>query len=147
MITGKKASCLKRGSKGITLSLSALKKGSRAHVVPMDSLIATRFDGDSPPKEVKSQASSSFLKKRTKELSSVAGGTDAANVVRLLRAEVKSFLFLLFKIKILPCFARVSTSTRVGIRANNRNINQNLLTFFSSEKEDSFLFRNIHLHV
>jgi hypothetical protein len=43
------------------------------------------------------KASSSFLKKRTKKLLSVKGGTGLAHLNRLLAAISKSFLLLFFK--------------------------------------------------
>jgi len=55
------------------------------------------------------------LKKRTKKLLSVTDGTDAAYVIRLLRAKVKSFLFLFSKKEILPYFAGVSISVQVAV--------------------------------
>jgi hypothetical protein len=48
-----------------------------------------------------SKASSSFLKKRTKKLLSIAGGTVLANLDDLLNAISKSFLLLFFKKEVL----------------------------------------------
>ncbi|HTZ70429.1 MAG TPA: hypothetical protein VMB71_07260 [Acetobacteraceae bacterium] len=67
-------------------------------------------------KEAKRQESSSFLKKRTKKLFSVAGGTDSTYLTPLLRAKTKSFLVLFFKKELLLCFAGFSISTRVSTK-------------------------------
>jgi len=42
------------------------------------------------------------LKKRTKKLLLVSGGTNASHLAYMLRATGKSFLFLFFKKEILP---------------------------------------------
>jgi hypothetical protein len=46
--------------------------------------------------------SSSFLKKRTKKLLPLAGGTALAFLNRMLAAHSKSFLLLFFKKEVLP---------------------------------------------
>src|SRR5277367_1761423 len=81
--------------------------------------MSTRSKSDSPLKEVKRQESSSFLKKRTKKLFSVAGGTDSTHVGPLLRTKVKSFLLLFFKKEVLP-FPVCREETHVP-RRNHRN--------------------------
>jgi hypothetical protein len=48
------------------------------------------------------KGSSSFLKKRTKKLSLVSGGSGAKSVARLARVINKSFLVLFFKKELLP---------------------------------------------
>jgi hypothetical protein len=48
------------------------------------------------------KGSSSFLKKRTKKLLLVSGGSDVPALSDLLRATNKSFLVLFFKKELLP---------------------------------------------
>jgi hypothetical protein len=63
--------------------------------------------------ERKRQESSSFLKKRTKKLLSVARRYVSNQAEVMATATGKSFLFLFFKKEILPCFASVSVPTRI----------------------------------
>jgi len=59
------------------------------------------------------QGSSSFLKKRTKKLLLAAVRTGRIRRVNRWR---KSLLVLFFRKELLPCFASVSVSMRVGMR-------------------------------
>jgi hypothetical protein len=63
------------------------------------------LSGPSVAKPGKRQGSSSFLKKGTKKLLSVSGGTEFTDAARLPRATDKSFLVLFFKKELLPVHA------------------------------------------
>jgi hypothetical protein len=58
----------------------------------------------------KEKGSSSFLKKRTKKLLSIAGSTQSAFLARLPAALGKSFLLLFFKKEGLPSFFYLITA-------------------------------------
>jgi hypothetical protein len=65
-------------------------------------VIPTRTESNSLPAKGKHRESSSFLKKRTKKLLSVSGGTGTDYLGPTPRATVKSFLVLFFKKELLP---------------------------------------------
>jgi NAD(P)-dependent dehydrogenase (short-subunit alcohol dehydrogenase family) len=64
------------------------------------------------------EASSSFLKKRTKKLLSVAGGAILAHLVCLLDAIGKSFLLLFFKKEVL-LLTLTSANRTIAVHVNN----------------------------
>jgi hypothetical protein len=76
-----------------------------------DRAYTARIDSDSPRKEGKCKASSSFLKKSTKKL--LFASRRAGRIGRVNQCS-KSFLVLFFKKELLPCFAYVSVPSERG---------------------------------